>query len=283
MHWLTDPFELEFMQRALLAGLLTVVLTSVVGTWVVIRGLTFMGDALAHGVLPGIAVASLAGFDLTLGALAGAAVMVGGVHVVQRRSRLGEDTGIGLLFVGMLAAGVIILSKSRSFSGDLTAFLFGDILGVTTGDLCLQAGAAVGGVAVATLLYRPFLALSFNARTAELLGLRPRTANLAMLALVALTVVSSFRAVGTLLVFGLLVGPPATASLLVRRVPAMMLASLVAGVVAVLAGLLVSYHQGTAAGATMAAVAVAEFFVALAVRDTVGWWRSRRAPEPVGA
>jgi len=277
MGWLLDPFELAFMQRALLAGLLTVALTSVVGTWVVIRGLTFMGDALAHGVLPGLAVASLAGFDLTLGAFGGAAVMVAGVHLVQRRSRLSEDAAIGLLFVGMLGAGVIVLSRSSSFAGDLTTFLFGDVLAVTTGDLWLQAVALVVGVGLATALYRPFLALSFNPRTAELLGLRPRATHLVMLALVALTVVSSFRAVGTLLVFGLLVGPPATASLFVRRVPTMMLGSLVVGAVSVVTGLLVSYHHGTAAGASMAVAAVVLFFVALAARDVVRWWHTRAA------
>jgi manganese/iron transport system permease protein len=280
VHWLTDPFELEFMRRALLAGLLTVALTSVVGTWVVIRGLTFMGDALAHGVLPGLALASLWGIDLTAGAVAGAVVMVAGVHLVQRRSRLGEDTAIGLLFVGMLAAGVIILSKSRSFTGDLTTFLFGDVLGVTRGDLVLEAVALAVGVAVAAALHRPFLALAFNVRTAELLGLRPRGAHLAMLALIALTVVSSLRAVGTLLVFGLLVGPPATAALFARRVPTVMLGSLVAGVVSVVAGLLISYHQGTAAGASMAAVAVALFFVALVVQEVVAWWRTRSVAAP---
>src|SRR5690606_13275482 len=147
VDWLTDPFAAQFMQRALLAGLLAVVASSVVGTWVVMRGLTFLADALAHGVIPGMALAVLWGFDLTIGALATAAVMVAGITFVNRRARLSEDTAVGLLFVGMLALGVVIISKSRSFTTDVQSLLFGDVLGVTTGDLRLQAVAAAVVVA----------------------------------------------------------------------------------------------------------------------------------------
>jgi ABC-type Mn2+/Zn2+ transport system permease subunit len=267
MAWLTDPFAPEFMQRALLAGLLAVVTTSLVGTWVVIRGLSFMGDALAHGVLPGIAVAHLAGVSLVAGALGGAVVMVGGVALVGRRAHLSEDTSIGLLFVGMLALGVVLISRAGSFAVDLTAFLFGDILGVQTGDLVLAAVVAALTIVATVVGYRAFLVLSFNRAKAEVLGLRPALAHAVLLALIALAIVSSFRAVGTLLVFGLLVAPPATATLVARRVPVMMALSTVAGAVAVVGGLLVSYHHDTAAGATVAGLAVAEFFVVLAARE----------------
>ena len=265
--WLTDAFSSELTQRALLAGLLAAVTTSVVGTWVVVRGLTFMGDALAHGVLPGIALAFTWGIDVTLGALVSAAVMVGGIDLVHRRARLAEDTGIGLLFVGMLAVGVIVLSREDTFAGDLTSFLFGDVLGVRDGDLVLQAGIAAVTLVASALLYRPFLAVSFNRDKATALGLRPSLAHAAMLALLALAVVSSFRAVGTLLVFGLLVAPPAAATLLVRRLPAVMALAAVLGCLSVVLGLAISYHADTAAGATVAGVAVALFFVALAGRE----------------
>ena len=267
--WLTDAFSSDLTQRALLAGLLAAVTTSVIGTWVVVRGLTFMGDALAHGVLPGIALAFTWGVDVTLGALVSAAVMVGGIDLVHRRARLAEDTGIGLLFVGMLAAGVIVLSREDTFAGDLTSFLFGDVLGVRDGDLVLQAGIAAGTLVACALLYRPFLAVSFNRDKATALGLRPSLAHAAMLALLALAVVSSFRAVGTLLVFGLLVAPPATATLLVRRLPSVMALATVLGCLSVVLGLAISYHADTAAGATVAGVAVALFFVALAGRELV--------------
>ena len=189
--------------------------------------------------------------------------MVGGISLVNRRSRLGEDTGVGLLFVGMLALGVIIISKSRSFTTDVQSLLFGDILGVTWGDVRLQAGAAVLVLALSALGYRAFLVLSFNEAKSASLGLRPGVTHLALLALIAVSIVASFQAVGTLLVFGLLVGPPATAALLVRRVWLCMVFGVVLGWVSVVLGLVLSYHYGTAAGATMAGLSVALFFVVL--------------------
>ncbi len=275
MGWLLDPFEPEFMQRALLAGMLAVVASSVVGTWVVLRGLSFLGDALAHGVIPGMALAVLWGFNLTVGALLTAALMVGGISLVNRRARLAEDTGVGLLFVGMLALGVIIISKSRSFATDVQSLLFGDVLGVTWSDLALQAGAAALVVLASTLGYRAFLALSFNQDKAGSLGLRPGLTHLLLLGLVALAIVSSFQAVGTLLVFGLLVGPPATAALLVRRVWVGMLLSVALGWVAVGLGLVLSYRHGTAAGATMAGLSVAIFFVVLIGQELLALVRGR--------
>ena len=264
MSWLTEPFEFAFMQRALLAGMFAVAMTSTIGTWVVVRGMSFVGDALAHGVLPGIAVAFLIGIDPAIGAFAAAVVMVAVISLVNRRSGLSEDTGIGLLFVGMLALGVVIISRSDGFAGDLTSFLFGNPLGVTTGDLVFQAIAVVVIVGAVVLLYRPLLALAFNETKAALLGLRPGATHLVMMVLVGLSVVASFRTVGTLMTFGLLVAPPATAILLVRRVWLVMVVAVGLGWMAVVAGLLVSYHFDTAAGATMSGLAVAIFFVVLA-------------------
>ena len=269
LDWLTEPFTMRFMQQALLGGLLAAVATALIGTWVVIRGMAFMGDALAHGVLPGIAVAFVLGLDLTIGAIAGALVMVVGIAFVHRRAPLREDTGIGLLFVGMLALGVIIVSRLPSFTTSLTTFLFGDILGIRASDLAVQGVATALTIAGVVLGYRPFLALSFNEAKAQVLCLHPRLAHLAMLTLLTLAIVSSFRAVGTLLVFGLLIAPPATAALVAGSVPAMMLAAVGLGSGAVIVGLLLSWHLGTAAGATVAGVAVLGFFVVLLGRDLV--------------
>lgn len=266
MEWLTEPFLQEFMLRAMLGGILAAVATAVVGTWVVLRGLTFMGDALAHGVIPGIAVAVLWGFDLSLGAIVSALAMVAGINVIHRYSRLQEDVGIGLLFVGMLAIGVVIISRTASYSGSLTDILFGDALATTMGDLVLLAAALTAVVVTTVVFYRSFLVLSFNEEKSRMLGLHPRLAHVVMLTLVTLAVVASFRTVGTLLVFGLLVAPPATASLLVRRVPAMMLLAASLGIGSVVIGLLLSWHADTAASATVAAVAVALFFLVLAFR-----------------
>jgi manganese/iron transport system permease protein len=280
MDWLTDPFQLELLQRTLVAGLLTAIAGAVVGTWVVIRGLTFMSDALAHGVLPGIAVAFLLDIDPVIGAVASAVVMVAGVRLVANRSKLPEDVGIGLLFVGMLALAVVIISRSDSFATDLTSFLFGDVLGVSVGDLWFQAGATTLCLIVAFVGHRAFLALSLDEDRAALFGFRPRLAETALLGLIALTVVSGFQAVGSLLVFGLIVGPPAAASLVARRVPVMMLVAAVLGMTAVVAGLVLSYHLDTAAGATMSGLAVLEFFIILAVRDGLAFVSRRREPLP---
>lgn len=277
MSWLLDTFEPEFMQRALLAGLLAVVATSVVGTWVVLRGLAFLGDALAHGVLPGLALAVLWGFSPVLGALGAALVMSLAVSVVSNRTRLREDTGIGLLFVGMLSLGVIIVSRSQSFATSVTDMLFGDVLGVTIGDLRTQAVAAAAVLIASALVYRPLLALAFNRDKAATLGMRPGFAHAALMVMVAVSIVASFKAIGTLLVFGLLIGPPATASLLVRRVPLVMATAMGIGAACVVGGLVISFHHGTAGGATIAGLAVAVFFVVFAGQELGRFLRGRAA------
>lgn len=278
MDFLFDAFEPAFMQRALVGSLIAVVATSLVGTWVVLRGLAFLGDALAHGVIPGIALAVLWGFSPIIGAFVAALVMSGLVSVVSSRTVVREDTAIGLLFVGMLSLGIVIVSRARSFSTEVTALLFGDVLGVTRGDIRNQVTATAIVVVVSAVLYRPFLALTFNRAKAQTLGMRPALAQAALLALLALSIVASFQAIGTLLVFGLLVGPPATASLLVHRVPAIMAISMVSGAIAVVAGLLVSFHHGTAGGATIAGFSVVQFFAVLAVREAMVAYRR---PRPV--
>ena len=276
MGALFEAFEPTFMQRALLGGLLAVVAASLVGTWVVLRGLAFLGDALAHGVIPGIAVAILVGFSPIVGALAAAAVMGGAVTLVSSRTRIREDTGIGLLFVGMLALGIVIVSRARSFNTEVTALLFGDVLSVSRDDIIVQAVAA-SLVLVATIaLYRPFMALTFNRMKAETLGMRPALAQFALMIMLAVSIVASFQAVGTLLVFGLIVGPPATASLLTRRVPVMMFVSMLFGALAVIVGLSISFHYDTAGGATMAGLSVAQFFVVLAIVEIVALVGARR-------
>jgi ABC-type Mn2+/Zn2+ transport system permease subunit len=282
VDWLTHPFSFDFMQRALAAGVLAALTTSVVGTWVILRGLAFMGDALAHGVLPGIAVAVLLDLNPVAGAAVAAVVMVGAISLVHRTTRLSEDTAIGLLFVGMLALGVIIISRSGSFAVDLVAILFGDVLGTTGGDLVLQGVAAALALGGGILLYRPLLVLCFNEQKAATLGLRPRFAHLVMMGLITLAVVSSFQAVGALLVFGLLIAPPATAVLLARRVPTVMAVAAGLGIFEVVAGLLISYHCDTAAGATMSGLAVVVFFLVLAGTRVRAALAGRAAQSPAG-
>jgi len=266
-NFFADAFASDITRRALVGGLIAATTTSLIGTWVVLRGLAFFGDALAHGVLPGIALAVVWGFDLTLGAMISAVVMVFGINLVHRTTRLGDDTGIGLLFVGMLALGVVIISRADSFAGDLTSFLFGDVLGVRDAEIRLGLAALAVTIVGLVLGHRSFLALAVNRDKAETLGLRPGVAHAVMLTLLALAVVASFRVVGTLLVFGLMVAPPATAVLLVRRIPVAMVVAVAFGWLSVILGLAISYHADTAASATMAGMAVAQFFVVLTATE----------------
>jgi ABC-type Mn2+/Zn2+ transport system permease subunit len=277
--WLTDPFSVDFMVRALVGGSLAAVLCAVVGTWVLVRGMAFLGEALSHGMLPGVAIATLTGIPPVLGAAVSAGVMVLGVGALRRRARLSYDTSIGLLFVGMLALGVIIVSSSRSFATDVTAILFGDVLAVTRADVGGLAIAAAVALAVAVAFHRPFTALAFDTRKATTLGLHPRLAEVVLIGLVTLAVVASYRAVGTLLVVGLLLAPAAAARAWTRHVASTMLLGAGIGAAAVLVGLLVSWHAGTAAGASIAAVAVGSVVVSRALAAVV----LRRTPIPTPA
>ena len=270
MDWLIEPFELAFQQRALLGGALASVALSLVGTWVVVRGMSFLGDALVHGVIPGIALAVLLDFNVLVGAALAAGVMIFGINLVHRQTAFSEDTSIGLLFVGMLALGVILISRTDSFQGSLTGILFGDALGVTTSDILALAVVAVITVIATLLFYRPFLVLSFNEQKAQLLGFRPQLSHGLMLALITLAIVASFQTVGTLLVFGLLVGPPATAALVARRLPMIMTVSIIIGVLSVASGLIISYHLDVAGSAAMAGVPILLFFIVLGVRSVSG-------------
>ncbi|MFJ7062886.1 zinc ABC transporter permease AztB [Streptomyces microflavus] len=261
MEWLTVPFEVTFVQRALWGGVLVSAICALAGTWVVLRGMAFLGDAMSHGLLPGVAVAALLGGNLMVGAVVSAVVMTAGVTALGRTPRLSQDTGIGLLFVGMLSLGVIIVSRSQSFAVDLTGFLFGDVLAVRQQDLLVLAAALLAALAVSVLGHRAFLALAFDSRKAHTLGLRPRLAHAVLLGLLGLAIVASFHIVGTLLVLGLLIAPPAAALPWVRSVRGVMVLAALLGTLATFGGLLLSWHLSTAAGATVAALAVSLFFV----------------------
>lgn len=264
MIWAANPFvdpftDNEFMRHALIGSLLVALVCAVTGTYVVLRGLSFVGDALAHGVVPGIAVALIAGFSGVLGAAAGAAVMMGAVSLITRKSRLSSDTSIGLAFVGMLALGVIITSRSRSFVGDITRILFGELLGVSTSDLWWQFAALVVVGAVAFVAHRPFVLMSIDDGLARTSGFSVPFFDSLMLALVGLTVVASFQSVGTLLVLGMLVAPAASGALVARRVSTMMLVAAAYGSLASYVGLLVSFHYGFAAGGSIVLTSVVLF------------------------
>jgi ABC-type Mn2+/Zn2+ transport system permease subunit len=265
--WLTPFLSNGFMQQALLAGVLVAIASAVVGTFVVLRGLAFIGDALAHGVLPGIAVALLVGLPGILGAALGAALMIGGISLITTRSRLSSDTAIGLLFVSMLALGVVIVSRSTSFSGDLVRVLFGEILGISRAAVAVQAGATLVVIVTAGICARPFLLLCFSPEQAQVMGFSARRYHAIMLALIALTVIASFQTVGTLLVFGMLLAPASAGALLARRIGAMIAWASLIGASSVYLGLLASYHFNTAAGATIVLVSTLCFFLIFTVQN----------------
>ncbi len=280
MEWLTAPFEVTFVQRALWGGILVSAICAPAGAWVVLRGMAFLGDAMSHGLLPGVALAALLGGNLMVGAVVSAAVMTAGVTALGRAPRLSQDTGIGLLFVGMLSLGVIIVSRSQSFAVDLTGFLFGDVLAVRQQDLLVLAAASLAALAVSVLGHRAFLALAFDERKAHTLGLRPRLAHAVLLGLLGLAIVASFHIVGTLLVLGLLIAPPAAALPWTRSVRGVMALAALLGATATFGGLLLSWHLSTAAGATVAALAVSLFFLSH-VLSGLRNRRARHAPVPV--
>jgi ABC-type Mn2+/Zn2+ transport system permease subunit len=262
------PFSTNpFMQHALAAGVLVSIACAIAGTFVILRGLAFIGDALAHGVLPGIATAILLGVPAIWGAAAGALIMIGGITLITQRSRLSSDTAIGLLFVAMLSLGVVIISRSASFTGDLTAILFGEPLGISSGAILLQLLATLVIGAVAFACARPFLLLSFDPEQAQVAGFSSRLYHNVMLLLIALTVIVSFQTVGTLLVFGLLIAPAGAGALLARRVEVMMAWAAVIGALSVYLGLLLSYHFNFAAGASIVLVATLLFFAVFAFQN----------------
>lgn len=266
------------MVQALIAGVLVSIACAVAGTFVVLRGMAFIGDALAHGVLPGIAVSILVGFPGIVGAAIGAAFMIGGITLITRRSRLSSDTAIALLFVGMLSLGVAIVSRSNSFSGDLTRILFGEILGISITSIIIQLITTVIIAATAIICARPFMLLSFDPEQAEVAGFSARLYHNVMLFMVAATVIVSFQTVGTLLVFGLLIAPAGAGALLARRIETMMAWATGFGIISMYLGLLISYHFNLAAGAAITLVTVVIFFIVFIIQNL----RTRQIVRPEG-
>ena len=261
IHWLTEPFTLEFMQRALAASLIVGVVCSVLGCFVVLRAMAFLGDALAHAILPGVAVAYLLGASLLVGALVAALVVAVGIGLFSRRGGVKEDTAIGILFAAALALGVVLISTVRSYATDLTHILFGNVLGVSPGDLWVTGALAVGVLATVVLLYKELLLASFDPVLAHTLKRRPELLRFVMLMLLALTVVVSLQTVGVGLVAAMLVTPAATAYLLTHRLSSMMLVSAAIGAACSVAGLYLSYYLNVASGAAVVLTATVLFLL----------------------
>lgn len=258
---LLTPLTYAFMQRGLAAALIVGVLCSVIGCYVVLRSMAFLGDALAHAVLPGIAVAYLLGKNLTLGGLVAALLVAIGIAFFTRQGTLKEDTAIGILFAAALSLGIVLISSIRTYAVDLSHILFGNVLGVSPLDLWLTAGTGLLVLGAILIFYRPFLVISFDPVLAATLRLNAESFRLLLLILLSVTIVISMQTVGVGLVAAMLVTPAATAYLLVRRLPAMMVLSAVIGGFSSLAGLFASYFINVASGAAIVLTATVIFLV----------------------
>ena len=265
MGWLIQPFHYPFMQTGLLAAVLVGVTCATLGVYVVIRRMAFIGDALAHTTLPGLVGAYLIGWHLFGGALAAGLLTALGIGWLSRREAVREDTAIGILFTGMFALGILLISSLRSFR-DLSQMLFGNLLGVTWPDLAWMAGVA-GLVLLVLLLFHKELELtSCDPTYAEVIGVRVDRLRYGLLVLLALAVVTGIQAVGVVLTNGLLLTPAAAASLLTDRLPRMMLLSSLFAVGSAVSGLYASYYSSVPSGAAVVLACTASFGLAWMIR-----------------
>lgn len=265
IDWLMEPWEFEFMQRALLAGLLVAIAGAVVGAFVVVKGLAFLSDAVAHTSLTGAAVAFVLGGGtlwISLGAAVAAVVTAVSVALVTRLASVREDTAIGLLFAGIFSLGILVISSAPNYALELNSFIVGNILGVGAQDLLLMS-ILTATVLLATLaFYDELMFTAYDPVMAEASGVRVHLAHAGLLVLVALTAVIAFRLVGVVLVMAMLVAPAAAAGLLFRTIPRIMLGGVVGGAVATVGGLYLSFYGDLATGPSIVTVAVGLFGIA---------------------
>ena len=278
IHLIIDPLAYPFMVRGLLAAILVGIVCATVGTYIVLRGMAFFGDALAHAILPGVAV----GYLISSGsqtavfwfALTTAVLTAIGIGVISKGAELKEDTAIGIVFAGMFALGIALISTVRGYAVDLAHFLFGDVLGVSAQDLWLTFifGAIV--ILIIILFYKEFLVLSFDPILAETLRIPASLLNYLLFVLLAITIVVSLQTVGVALMLAMLVTPPATAYLLTRRLPPMMALAGAIGAFSGVAGLYLSFYVSMASGAAIVLVSTTIFLLTALFAPRRGWlWR----------
>jgi manganese/iron transport system permease protein len=275
---LLEPLQFDFMVRALAAVAVVGAVCGVLGAFVVLRGLAFMGDALAHAIFPGVVIAYLLRGSLVIGGVLFGVLTAVGIGLVARSRRVAEDTAIGILFAGAFALGVVLISSTRSYTRDLASFLFGNVLGVGPSDLLAIVVVAAVVLAVVALLEKELVLVSFDREMAEAMGYPIFRLELVLLVLIALTIVVGLQAVGNVLVTALLVTPSATARLLTDRLRPLMALSAVIGALSGVIGLYISYYANVAAGATIVLVATGIFFLVIGVTSLAG--RRRAVIEP---
>jgi ABC-type Mn2+/Zn2+ transport system permease subunit len=261
IDWIADPLRYTFMQHAFLAIVLVGIICGVTGTFVTLRGLAFMGDALAHAIFPGVVIAYVLGGNFLIGALVAAVVVSLGIGLISQSSRLTNDTAIGVLFAGGFALGIALISAQRTYVKDLSTFLLGSILGVSRGDLYLTGAVGVLVLSVITYFRRELTIVAFDRTFAQATGINLWAFDQLFLVLLSLAIVVSLQTVGNILVLAMLVTPAATARLLTDRLRIMVLLSATIGAVSGVVGLLLSYHLSIASGAAVVLVATGGFAV----------------------
>ncbi|MYH41521.1 MAG: metal ABC transporter permease [Chloroflexi bacterium] len=270
VDWFIAPFEYAFMQRALASLIIVSVVGSVVGTFVVHKGLAASGSGLAHATLGGVAIAFVNGASVALGALLAALAVALGIGYVRGSSRISYDTAIAIFYVSAFSFGVLVISRRSSYTPDLISFVFGDILGVSQADLLGELVLAVVVVGFVLAFYREMVMVAYDPAMAAAAGVRARFFEYALLVLIALSVVVALQAIGIVLVTAMLIIPPATASLLARRIPRIIGISFVLSVGASLVGLYASFHADLAASPAVVIAAMVPFAVTLAATTRRG-------------
>ncbi len=260
-EWLIEPLGYAFIVRGLVAGVLAGISCAALSAFIVWRGMAFVGDALAHAILPGIVVAFMVGASLFVGALVAAVLTSVGIGVISRHGSMREDTAIGVMFTGFFALGVLLLSRIATYR-DLNHILFGNILGVSRGDLLAMAGITLFVLAAIAVFYKEILVTSFDSAHAVVIGLSPGIVRYGLLLLIALTVVVGVQTVGVVLVLALLVTPAAAASLLAQRLPKIMLLGVAFAIVSAVVGFYGSYYADLSSGAAIVLTLTAIFVVA---------------------
>ncbi len=278
LNWLLAPFTYEFIQRGFIASVIVGTICSVIGCYVVIRSMAFMGDAMAHAILPGVAIAYILNGNLTLGALIASIIIALGIGQLSKLGKLKEDTSIGILFSAFLALGVLIISSIRTYAVDLSHILFGNILGVSRNDLIFTAATAFFILLFIIIFYKEFLIISFDRVYAKAVKIPVEFYRNFMLVLMALTIVASIQTVGVVMVAAMLVTPAAAAFILSKRLPVMMGISCLIGIISSIVGLYISYYANVASGAAIVLTATTIFLIIFLFSPERGivWSRFRR-------
>jgi len=275
MNWLLEPLQYMFMVRGLLVSVLVGILCAIMGTYVVIRGMAFLGDAMAHAILPGVAIAYLLHGNLLVGALVASIVIALGIGLFSKGGMIKEDTAIGILFAAALALGVALISSIQTYAVDLSHILFGNVLGVTTGDLWLTGGLGLIILLLVAINFKQFMVISFDPVLAATLRLPAEFLRNLMLLLLAVTVVVSLQTVGVGLAVAMLVTPAAAAYLLTRRLMQMMVISALIGAFSSLIGLYISFYLNIVSGSAIVLTATLFFLVAFLFNPRQGVLRNR--------